>query len=71
VRTAYDLTLYLRKQALSLRQAIGLQEAAKALLVGREHMVAFSAVLALAVQSGRSAYDCELLLSHARCTPAS
>jgi predicted nucleic acid-binding protein len=55
------LALYLRKKELSLRQAIGLQGAAEALLAGREHMVASNEVLALAGRSGRSSYDCEFI----------
>lgn len=55
------LSLYLRKGELSLRQAVTLQEAAEELLVGREHAVGSAEVLALAHESGRSAYDCEFV----------
>src|ERR1044071_3449726 len=53
------LGLYLRKNLLSLTQAIELQSAAESLLQGREQSVASSDVLALVGASGRSAYDCE------------
>jgi predicted nucleic acid-binding protein len=55
------LALYLRKRELSLQQAVALQGAAEELVVGREHVVVSSEVLALADESGRSAYDCEFV----------
>ncbi|MEO8619636.1 MAG: type II toxin-antitoxin system VapC family toxin [bacterium] len=55
------LALYMRRGELSLRRATALQEAAEELLAGREHLVASSDVLALAIASGRSAYDCEFI----------
>jgi predicted nucleic acid-binding protein len=55
------LALYLHKRQLSLRLAVSLEEAAEALLVGREHGAASGEVLALADESGRSAYDCEFI----------
>ena len=57
------LALYLRKRELSLRQAAALQDTAEALLLGREHHVASHDVLALASTSGRSAYDCEFIVT--------
>lgn len=57
------LALYLRKGELSLRQATTLQDTAEELLLGREHHVASHAVLALAKASGRSAYDCEFIVT--------
>lgn len=57
------LALYLRKGELSLRQATSLQDAAEELLLGREHYVASSDVLALAKSSSRSAYDCEFVVT--------
>ena len=57
------LTLYLRKGELSLRQATTLQDTAEELLLSREHHVASHAVLALAKTSGRSAYDCEFIVT--------
>lgn len=55
------LALYLRKRHMSLRAAVSLQEAAEVLVAGREHMVESREVLALASESGRSAYDCEFI----------
>ncbi len=55
------LTIYVRSGELTLRQATSLQDAAEALLFGREHHVASAQVLALAKSSGRSAYDCEFV----------
>ena len=57
------LALYLRKEELSLRQATALQDAAEEILLGREHHVASHHVLALARTSGRSAYDCEFVIT--------
>lgn len=55
------LALYLRNRHLSLKQALSLQEAAEALVAGREHMVISSEVLAIAKESGRTVYDCEFV----------
>ncbi len=57
------LALYLRKGELSLRQATTLQDTAEELLLGREHHVASHDVLALSKTSGRSAYDCEFVVT--------
>lgn len=57
------LALYLRKGELSLRQATTVQDTAEELLLGREHHVASHDVLALAKTSGRSAYDCEFIVT--------
>jgi predicted nucleic acid-binding protein len=57
------LASYLRKEELSLKQALALQETAEELLLGREHLVASHDVLALAKTSGRSAYDCEFIVA--------
>lgn len=55
------LGVYLRKGVLALKDAIALQTAAEAVFRGREHAVASRDVLALANDSGRSAYDCEFI----------
>jgi len=57
------LALYLRNGELSLKQATALQHIAEELLLGREHQVASHEVLALAKSSGRSAYDCEFIVT--------
>ena len=57
------LALYLRKGELSLRQATTVQGTAEELLIGREHHVASTDVLALAKSSGRSASDCEFIVT--------
>ena len=57
------LALYLRNGELSIKQATALQHAAEELFVGREHHVASHEVLALAKSSGRSAYDCEFIVT--------
>ena len=57
------LALYLRKGELSLRLATTVQDTAEELLRGREHHVASHDVLALARTSGRSAYDCEFIVT--------
>lgn len=57
------LTLYLRKRELALRQATTLQDAAEDILLGREHQVTSHDALALAKSSGRSAYDCEFVVT--------
>ena len=53
------LALYVRQRHLALVDAVSAQAEAEALLAGREYAVESAAVLALADQSGRSAYDCE------------
>ncbi len=55
------LAFYVRRQQLELRAALDLAAEAEALMSGREFLVAGSAVLQLAAQSGHSAYDCELV----------
>jgi len=55
------LALYLRQQHLALADAVAVQAEAEALFVGREYAVESAEVLALAAQSGRSAYDCEFV----------
>ena len=57
------LALYLRKGEMSLQQATTVQDVAEDLLLGREHHVASHDVLALARSSGRSAYDCEFIVT--------
>lgn len=53
------LAVYLRRKHLTLGEAVALQQAAEALLAGREYAVDSRDVLTLAAESGRSAYDCE------------
>ncbi len=60
------LAFYLRKGELSSRQATSVQDTAEELLLGREHHVASHDVLALAKASGRSAYDCEFIVTARR-----
>ena len=55
------LALYLHQRHLSLAAALELQEAAEALLEGREYAVDSNDVLALCGASGCSAYDCEFV----------
>src|SRR4029077_8310432 len=55
------LALYLHKGEMSLRQASALQDVAGEILAGREHAVVSNDVLALAHETGRSAYDCEFV----------
>jgi predicted nucleic acid-binding protein len=55
------LALYLRQQAMSLRQALAVQATAEGLVSGREHLVRSEDVLPLIAESGRSAYDCEFM----------
>ena len=55
------LALYLRKKQLTVAGAVSLCSAAESLLAGREHVVSSRDVLALASESGRSAYDCEFI----------
>ena len=56
------LALYLRKQLLSLEQAIAIQTEAELLLADREYDVKSPEVLMLAQATGCSAYDCEFVV---------
>ena len=53
------LSLYIRKEILSLNDAINIQEAAESLLLGREYETESTSILKLVFDSGCSAYDCE------------
>ena len=55
------LALYLRQGLLALDQALDIMDAAAELMRYGEYQVASHAVLRLAHQSGRSAYDCEFV----------
>ena len=55
------LTLYLRKQIISLSEAIEIFESAEELLKGNEYEINSAQVLSLSHQSGCSAYDCEFV----------
>lgn len=55
------LALYLRQGHLALADAFAVQRQAEQLLFGREYAVESDEILALADQSGRSAYDCEFV----------
>ena len=55
------LAVYLRKAQLTVGKAATLCTTAEALFAGREHLVTAREVLALADESGRSAYDCEFI----------
>ena len=55
------LALYMRKELLSLKQAIALQEQAASRLSQYEHQPLTKDVLTLAKQSGCTAYDCEFV----------
>ncbi|HEX2201756.1 MAG TPA: type II toxin-antitoxin system VapC family toxin [Longimicrobium sp.] len=55
------LALYLRQKHFSLADALRYMREAEALLHGNEYQVESDPVLALADQSGRSAYDCEFV----------
>ncbi len=55
------LAHYIRLRRLSLSQALQLTEKAELLMSGREFAVTSSEVLALASDSGCSAYDCEFV----------
>ena len=55
------LALYGRQRHVPLAKAIEIQDAAEALLQGREYTVDSRDVLTLAHESGRSAYDCEFV----------
>lgn len=56
------LALYLRKQLLSLAQAVAIQTEAELLLADREYEVKSLEVLTLAQATGCSAYDCEFVV---------
>lgn len=55
------LTFYLRKQIISLPEAIEIFESAEELLKGNEYEINSAQVLSLSHQSGCSAYDCEFV----------
>lgn len=55
------LSGYVRRQQLSLADAIQIQQEAQALMALGEQAVDSAAVLALAQQSGCTAYDCEFV----------
>ena len=55
------LTLYLRKQIISLSEAIEIFESSGELLKGNEYEINSAQVLSLSHQSGCSAYDCEFV----------
>jgi predicted nucleic acid-binding protein len=55
------LALYMRRNLLSLDDAVGMMESAINLMRGGEYEIASTRVLALANQSGCSAYDCEFV----------
>ena len=55
------LALYMRKELLSLKQAIAIQEHAASRLSQYEHQPLAKDVLTLAKQSGCTAYDCEFV----------
>lgn len=56
-----SLTGYMRRQAITLELAIGLQAEAESLLANAEHHVDSRLVLELARGSGCTAYDCEFV----------
>lgn len=55
------LAQYLRKQELSLTDALAVQRKAESLFRGREHIVPSRNVLRLVSKSACSAYDCEFV----------
>ena len=55
------LALYMRKELLTLKQAIAIQEQAASRLSQYEHQPLAKDVLTLAKQSGGTAYDCEFV----------
>lgn len=57
------LALYLRRGSMRLEQATALQESAEEILGAREYVPRSREVLALAATSGRSAYDCEFVVT--------
>ncbi|MBA4367569.1 MAG: VapC toxin family PIN domain ribonuclease [Desulfobacterium sp.] len=55
------LSFYLRKQIITLHDAMQIFETAESLLQGREYEVNSNQVLKLSKNSGCSAYDCEFV----------
>jgi len=55
------LSLYLRKEILSLADALRIMQRAESLMKGREYQVASAAVFRLAQSSGHPTYDCEFV----------
>lgn len=55
------LALYMRKEMLSLKQAVAIQQQAASRFIDYEHQPLAKDVLTLAKQSGCSAYDCEFV----------
>ena len=55
------LALYMRKEMLSLKQAVAIQQQAASRLIDYEHQPMAKDVLTLAKQSGCTAYDCEFV----------
>ena len=55
------MTLYIRKNLIDLDTALQMQAQAEKQLAGNEYSVNSTSVLALAKQSGCSAYDCEFI----------
>ena len=55
------MTLYIRKNLIDLDTALQMQAQAEKQLAGNEYSVNSTTVLALAKQSGCSAYDCEFI----------
>lgn len=55
------LCLYVRQKLLTLSDATEIMEAAKNLLHDHEYEVISTDVMALAIESGASAYDCEFV----------
>ncbi len=57
------LALYMRKELLTLKQAIAIQEQAASRLSQYEHQPLAKDVLTLAKRSGCTAYDCEFVVT--------
>ena len=55
------LAVYMRRDLLSLNDAIEIQEKAEKLLSGNEYEINSNRVIQLAKESGCSAYDCEFV----------
>ena len=55
------LTLYMRRELLSLEDVLAIAQQTEAVMSAREFAVATSLVLELAAQSSCSAYDCEFV----------
>ena len=55
------LSFYIRKQIITLHDAMQIFETAESLLQGREYEVNSNQVLKLSQESGCSAYDCEFV----------